>query len=72
MVLILEELWTLLTQVTRWPSWDDGLISAALDNPAQGVRNGAQGTLVMKERGPFQFQFVDLDPCTYFAYGLIN
>ncbi|KAI8906365.1 hypothetical protein EDD86DRAFT_210548 [Gorgonomyces haynaldii] len=63
-----EDLWKLLTQVSRWPVWDDGLISSELDNPSAGCVNGAEGTLVMKERGEFRFKLSDLETNQYFAY----
>ena len=62
------QVYKLLTKVESWPDWDDGLEKASLDDAKAGAFNGAQGTLVMKERGAFRFTLVDLDASGYFAY----
>jgi hypothetical protein len=58
---------SVLKDVEAWPEWDDGLNEAYLDEP-DNVVEGAEGTLVMKERGEFRFTLTDLDETGYFAY----
>ena len=62
-----DQVYATLSDVPQWPQWDDGLVSASLDVP-NVIANGAEGTLVMKERGTFRFTLNDIDPADYFAY----
>lgn len=59
-----------MCDVKQWPRWDVGLQESFLHYPGQGIHDGAQGTLIMKEnRGTFVFTLCDLNATKgFFAY----
>ena len=60
-----EEIWSLWTDVARWPDWDTELASASLDGDF-GL--GATGTL-KPERGPAsRFTIAELSPGEGYAF----
>jgi hypothetical protein len=62
-----QDVFTLLCDVPSWPSWDEGLTAAYLQDPSS-LEIGSTGTLVMRNYGSFQFTITKLDPSGYFSY----
>jgi hypothetical protein len=69
-VLILEELWAVLSNVKFWSTWDPAIVDSSLIEPIKGVHNHARGTLSNPLSS--RFRLVDLEINQYFAYGIIG
>jgi hypothetical protein len=67
-MLMVEELWAVLCNVTFWSTWDPVISDSRLDHPIKGCSAHASG--ILSHPLSNRFELVDLDENRYFAYGI--
>lgn len=59
-----EAVWRLYSDVSTWPSWDEGIEAVELDGPFE---SGTEGVLTAAGQGPLPFRMVEVTPARGFV-----